>query len=155
MALAERVFVIGEGGGTGLGLLYAAAGVGTGLGPILARHVTGDRDRPLRLAIGLSYLVGALGLALMAPLSGFGPVLVDTLLRGVGGGVGWVFATQLLLQLVPNRVRGRVFSTEYALFTLAGAAGAAGGGWALDGAGVSISTMLWWMASLTLIPAAL
>ena len=155
VVLAEQVFVIGEGGGTSLGLMYAVAGVGTGLGPIVARRFTGDRDRPLRVALALSYAICALGLALMAPLSGFGLVLFGTLLRAVGGGIGWVFATQLLLQLVPNRVRGRVFSTEFALFTLMNAVGTAAGGWALDSSQVGLSDMLWAMAALTLVPGAL
>jgi MFS family permease len=155
VVLAEQVFVIGEGGGTSLGLMYAVAGVGTGLGPIVARRFTEDRDRPLRVALALSYAIGALGLALMAPLRGFGLVLFGTLLRAVGGGIGWVFATQLLLQLVPNRVRGRVFSTEFALFTLMNAVGTAAGGWALDSSKVGLSGMLWAMAALILVPGAL
>lgn len=155
VTLAEQRFVIGEGGGTSLGLLYAAAGVGTGVGPIIARRFTGDQDRPLRVAIALSYAVATLGLALMGPLWSFETVLVGTILRGIGGGIGWVFTTQLLLQLVPNRVRGRVFSTEFAFFTLMNACGAAGGGWVLDNTGIGISSVLWGMAGLTLIPGAL
>jgi len=155
VVLAEQVFVIGEGGGTSLGLMYAIAGVGTGLGPIVARRFTGDRDRPLRIALVISYAIAALGLALMAPLSGFGLVLFGTLLRAVGGGIGWVFATQLLLQLVPNQFRGRVFSTEFALFTLMNAVGTAVGGWALDSSAVGLSELLSAMAVLTLVPGVL
>ncbi len=152
VALAERVFVIGEGGGTSLGLLYAVGGVGTGLGPILARHFTGDRDRPLRIALGISYAVCILGLILTAPLSSFFLVLVGSFVRSFGGGMNWVFSTQLLLQLLPDRVRGRVFSSEFALFTLANAIGSGVGGWAMDSSGLSISGMIWWMAIITLIP---
>ncbi|MDX1613739.1 MAG: MFS transporter [Candidatus Promineifilaceae bacterium] len=155
VALAEQVFVIGENGGIGLGLMYAAMGVGTGIGPIAARYFTGDRDRPLRVAIGISYLIGAAGLALMAPLISFPVVLIGTVLRGIAGGIGWVFATQLLLQLVPDKVRGRVFSTEFALFTLLNATSAAGGGWLLDNTTLDLSGMLWLMAGLVLVPGVL
>jgi MFS family permease len=155
VVMAEQIFVIGEGGGVGLGLMYAVAGVGTGVGPILARRFTGDRDRPLRIAIALSYAIAALVLALIAPLGSFGLVLVGTALRAVGGGIGWVFSTQLLLQLVPNRVRGRVFSTEFAFFTLMNAIGTAVGGWALDATAVGISAIMWWTALLTLVPGVL
>jgi MFS family permease len=155
VVLAEEVFVIGEGGGTGLGLMYAVAGVGTGLGPIVARRFTGDRDRSLRVAIALSYAITALGLGMVAPLSSFDLVLLGTLLRAIGGGIGWVFSTQLLLHLVPNHVRGRVFSTEFALFTLLNAVGAAAGGWALDSVSIEISEIVWWMTGLTLIPGVL
>jgi MFS family permease len=155
VALADRVYVIGEGGGTSLGLMYAIMGVGTGIGPIIARRVTGDEDRPMRKAIALSYLLASLGLIIMAPMSSFAMVLLGTLLRGIGGGIGWVFATQLLFQLVPDRVRGRVFSTEFALFTLMQAAGAAAGGWVFDNTTLGISGMLWAMAVLVLVPGVL
>ena len=49
----------------------------------------------------------------------------------------------------------RVFSTEFALFTLMSAVGAASGGWALDSAAIGISEILWWTAGLTLVPGAL
>jgi MFS family permease len=149
--LAEREFVIGEGGGTSLGLMYAAVGIGTGLGPIFARWFTGDRERKLRMAIALSYLIAASGLVVIGTLVNFGVVLGGTLLRGVGAGINWVFSTQLLLQILPERIRGRVFSTEFALLTLMNAAGAALGGWALDTPSMEVSTILWVMAALTLV----
>jgi MFS family permease len=155
VALTQDVFVIGEGGGTGLGLMYAFMGIGTGVGPIIARRFTGDRSKPLRIAIAASYVITTVGLVLMAPLVGFGLVLIGTVLRGIGGGIGWVFSTQLLLQDLPDRVRGRVFSTEFAMFTFASAVSAAGGGWLLDNTGLGISGMLWLMAGVTLVPGAL
>jgi len=154
VAIAERVFVIGEGGGIALGLMFGVGGVGTGIGPILARNLTGDRDRPLRRTIVLAYLTGAVGLAISAPLFSFGSFLIGALLRGIGGGIVWVFSTQLLLHLVPNEVRGRVFATEFALFTLMSAVGSAVAGSVLD-TSLGISGILWGMAGLSLIPAAL
>ena len=127
-------------------------GVGTGLGPIIARRLTGDRDRLLRIAIGLGYVIASLGLVIMAPLANFGLLMVGTTLRGVGGGIGWVFATQLLYQLLPDNVRGRVFSTEFAFFSLASATGSAAGGWLLDNTSLGFSGMLWLMAILVLVP---
>lgn len=152
VALADRVFVMGEGGGTSLGLMYAAVGVGTGIGPIIARRFTGDRDRSLRIAIALSYVIAAAGLLIVASLAAFGVVLLGTLVRGIGVGIGWVFSTQLLLQLVPNRVRGRVFSTEFATFTLMNAIAAAGMGWTMDNTSLGISELLRIMAAVTLVP---
>lgn len=154
VSIAERIFVIGEGGGISLGLMYAVAGIGTGIGPIIGRRFTGDRNHPLRRAIVISYLISVLGLGVAAPLQSFGLILLGALLRGVGGGITWVFSTQLLLQLVPNRVRGRVFATEFAIFTLMSAGGAAWVGGAVDSP-LGISGTLWWMAGLTVIPAIL
>lgn len=153
VAIAEKVFVIGEGGGVSLGLMFGVTGVGTGIGPILIRYFTGDQPHRLRLALILGYLIAGLGIAIAAPLSSFGMILFGTFLRGAGGGIIWVFSTQLLLQLVPNHVRGRVFATEFALFTLMSAAGAGLAGVAIDPLG--ISNIIWWMSGLTLVPATL
>ena len=154
VAISEDVFVIGIGGGISLGLMFGINGVGTGIGPILARRLTGDRDRSLRVAILIGYLIGALGLAITGSLINFGTVLFGTLLRGVGGGIIWVFSTQLLLQLVPGHIRGRIFASEFAIFTLASAVGASLAGALLDSS-LGMSGLIWWMAGLSLIPAAL
>lgn len=152
--LAEEVFVIGKEGGTSLGLMYAAVGIGTGLGTILARVFTGDRLRAQRVALVVAYGIGALGMVLIAPLWGFGMVLLGTLLRGIGSGINWVFSTQLLLELLPDRVRGRVFSSEFAMQTLMNAGGALAAGWALDGV-LDMSGVMFWMAGLILVPGVL
>jgi MFS family permease len=150
--IAERIFVIGEGGGISLGLLYAAAGIGTGLGPVLTRRLTGDRRRPMAVAIALGYAITAAGLLISAPLESFALVLLGNALRTFGGGINWVFSTQLLFQLAPDRVRGRIFSSEFALFTLASAIGAATGGWALDNSGLSTAWLLGALGIATLLP---
>ena len=93
-------------------------------------------------------------LAITGTLINFGTVLLGTLLRGVGGGIIWVFSTQLLLQLVPGHIRGRIFATEFAIFTLASAVGASVAGALLDSS-IGISGLIWAMAVLSLIPAAL
>lgn len=154
VAISEKIFVIGVGGGISLGLMFGVNGVGTGIGPILARHFTGDRDHSLRRAIVLAYLVGALGLAISGTLLDFGTLLFGILLRGAGGGLIWVFSTQLLLQLVPHHIRGRIFATEFAIFTLSSAVGASLAGSLLDSS-ISISGLVWGMAGLGLMPAAL
>ena len=150
VTIAEQVFVIGEGGGIGLGFIFAVSGIGTGLGPIFVRWLTGDRDGPLRRATILNYLVAAVGIAMIAPLGSFGWVLAGTFVRGFGAGVTWVLSTQLLLQSVPDQMRGRVFATEFALFTLAGAAGAYLVGIGADSLG--LSPLIWLLAGLTLLP---
>jgi MFS family permease len=153
--IAERYFVIGQGGGTSLGLLYAVAGVGTGIGPIIVRRFTGDENQRLRVMLVWSYAVSLVGMLISAPLINFPVVLFGTLLRSFGTGINWVFSTQLLLQLVPDRVRGRVFSTEFAFFTLANAIGAASGGWILDNTALGVSDLMVWMGLSSLVPGAL
>lgn len=152
VAIAKDVFVIGEGGGIGLGLLYAAIGFGSGVGPIVTRSITGDSDRPMRVAMVLCYVTMSMGLALMAPLASLHWALAGAFVRAAGGGTLWVLSTQLLLQTVPEKVRGRVFSTEYALLTLAMATSAAMGGLALDSGLLSLSQLLGFLAAVVLAP---
>jgi len=155
VGIARDVFPIGEGGGISLGFIYAVVGIGSGLGPILARAVTSDRERRLRMAILLSYILMAVGLTVVATLQSFGAVLVGILIRAMGGGTLWVFSTQLLLQLVPENVRGRVFSTEYALLTLSMATSAGIAGWSLDQTALGISGLVTVMSGAILVPGAL
>jgi MFS family permease len=153
--LAEKVFVIGKEGGTSLGLMYAMLGIGTGFAPMVARRYTGDRDRSLRSGLVAAYVLAMAGLMIMAPLLSFPLVLAGNLVRGIGNGIMWVFSTQLLLQLVPDRVRGRVFATEFAMFTLSYSIGASTSGWLLSQAGTGISSLLWLMAGLIVVPGVL
>lgn len=152
VALAKDIFVIGQDGGVGLGILFAAAGIGTGFGPFVARIFTGDRKRPLRIAIAIAYPLSAIGLFIIAPLSSFAIVLLGTALRAVGGGITWVFSNQLLFQIVPKDVRGRVFASEFAFFSLASALGSLAGGWGVDNPRIGIEGTLLWMTVLILMP---
>jgi MFS family permease len=152
VALARDVFVLGAGGGTGLGIMFAVVGIGTGVGPIIARRFTEDRNQPLRIAIAISYVISALGFVLIAPLLSFDLTLLGLLLRGIGVGSGWVLSPQLLLPLVPDRVRGRVFATEFALLSLMNAFGALAGGWVLDQTWLSLGEVIYALALVILLP---
>jgi predicted MFS family arabinose efflux permease len=92
------------------------------------------------------------GIALAAQLWGYGFFLTGMFLRAFGVGVIWVFSTQLLLQVLPDAVRGRVFATEFALHTLASTASAGVGGWLLDSEAFDVSIVLYGMAAIGLIP---
>ncbi len=151
--IAKNHFIIGEGGAIGLGVMYCLGGVGSGIGPIVARIWTGDRDKPLRWSISLGYLIGTIGLTITAPLLSLPIVVFGGFIRSIGGGIAWVFSTQLLLQHAPNEIRGRIFGTEFALFTLMGAIATAIVGALMDLVGVQ--AVLWGMTTLPLIPALL
>lgn len=149
--LAEEYFPIGEGGGISLGIMYGVAGIGTGVGPIIARMFSKDRDLQTRYTMIFGYLVSIAGLLTIASLANFPVVLFGIFLRGFGGGVIWVMSTQLLLQLVPLDVRGRVFSTEFAFNTLGAAIGAGSIGTVLD-TSITLPTLLMIMAGLVIVP---
>ena len=85
-------------------------------------------------------------------MANFEIVILGTILRAIGGGINWVFSNQLLFQTVPDEVRGRIFASEFAFFTLASAIGSLAGGWALDLPQVGIKSILFWMAGTILLP---
>ncbi|MCA9835559.1 MAG: hypothetical protein KC422_01530, partial [Trueperaceae bacterium] len=153
VAISERVFSIGVGGGISLGLMFMMTGLGSGIGPIIARNITGDKTRALRFAILIGYVMISIGYLIVMPLFTFGTTLFGILFRGLGGGIVWTFSTQLLLQQAPRHISGRIFATEFALFTLTGAIGALIVGRALDAFG--IQTILLGLATLILVPGAL
>ncbi len=153
--ISESIFVIGEGGATSLGILFAVVGLGTGIGPILSRRITGDRERSIRLILPPLYLLAAVGLVVAAQLTTFETVLVGMFIRTFAVGAIWVFTTQLLYQLVPENYQGRVFAVEIAVFTLGAAISGAVGGWLLDATSIGVSGLMWLMAAAGLIPAVL
>ena len=151
--VAKNYFTIGVGGALSLGMMYCMNGIGGGLGPILARHWTGDHDKLLRISITFGYLIGIFGLVITAPLFNLTTVLLGGAIRSFGNGIVWVFSTQLLFKSVPNEIRGRIFSTELALYTLIGGIGTAIIGMLLDQ--LQIQAILWTMAALPFAPAVL
>ncbi|MFQ5944290.1 MAG: hypothetical protein ACE5JF_12125 [Anaerolineales bacterium] len=153
--ISEGIFVIGEGGATSLGIMWAVVGLGTGVGPILGRRITRDQARAIRLILLPMCLLAALGLVIAAQLTSFGIVLLGMFLRTFAVGAIWVFTAQLLYQLVPENYQGRVFAVEIAAFTLGSAISGAIGGWLLDTTPIDLSGLMWLMAAAGLIPAAL
>jgi len=153
VAISETTFMIGERGSLAVGMMFATMGLGTGTSPLLARLCTKDRDLKVRAAILLGYCLAAVGLVVTGSLASFAVVLVGAFIVGSGGGLLWVFSTQLLLQLSPGQVRGRIFASEFACFSLGTAVGASLAGVALDQK-VGIHAILYTMAIVSLAPAA-
>ncbi len=155
VTIGERIFPIGENGAVSMGLVFAAAGVGTGIGPIAARAITRDRESSMCVAIALGFAMIVFGLALASTLVHFPVVLVGFCIEGTGGGIMWVFSTQLLMRNVPAEMRGRVFGTEFALFTLMCAVSAAWCGQAIDLPALGVQRTLCCVAALALLPGGL
>jgi len=98
-------------------LLFAASGLGTGLGPVIARRLTG-RDLPrIRWAIAISFLMSGVYYACMAGAPNLAAVGFFLLLARFHGAIVWVFSTVLLQIQTRDRFRGRVFAAETSLFT--------------------------------------
>ncbi|MFZ5809027.1 MAG: MFS transporter [Chloroflexota bacterium] len=152
VAVATQLFIYGKGGSTGLGWLYAVAGLGTAFGPLWTRKFTGDNDVALRWAILISYLLSIAGVAISAPLWSFGWLLFGTFVRTYGEGINWVFSSQLLYQHTPAGFRGRVFSVEFAIFTLAQALSAGLGGFLLENMPFNLSSLMMGIAVSAAFP---
>lgn len=101
---------------TGIGTLFFARGLGTGIGPIIARSLFKDQ-RVWPAVLGLSIIISGLFYATI----GFNQwplwVISAVVLAHAASGANWVLATVLLQQRSADRLRGRVFATEW-LFVL-------------------------------------
>lgn len=112
--VSEEVLMMGS---IGLGLLYAARGFGTGIGPIIGRWIFRDEKdwvTLMGLAItfcGMMYMV--VGLVNSLPL-----MFIFVLLAHSASGANWVSSTVLLQKRTVDTFRGRIFSTEWLLFTI-------------------------------------
>lgn len=126
---AERIFFAGA---VGIGALMAARGAGALIGPFLGRAIARTDDRRLFTAIGIalatfgaSYIVFGFTTSLLMAI----PVVFCAHL---GGGGQWTLSTYGLQRLVPDRLRGRIFSFDFALVTLSIAISSLVTGWAAD-----------------------
>jgi MFS family permease len=115
---AERIFPIGGSSSTTLGITYALTGLGTGFGPLLLRRWLGDAPARMRWAITLGFWILALGILGLSAAPTFAWFALATFFRTVGSGTIWVFSATMLQMIVPDRFRGRVFASEFALLTL-------------------------------------
>ncbi|MGM0506716.1 MAG: MFS transporter [Bacteroidota bacterium] len=104
-------------GSMGLGILYAARGVGTGIGPVLGRRWERNEKRWIRMMGFCMVLCGIFYL----PLAWTETLWIMCLLVVVAhmaSGSNWVMSTVLIQRRSDDLFRGRVFSSEWLLFTL-------------------------------------
>ena len=112
--------VQGFGAAFGFGLFFFARGVGTGLGPILARAFLKDEQAWPRL---VGYLIVLSGLiyflvGLSVPHALWITVVLVILAHSASG-ANWVLSTVMMQQWVEDEVRGRVFSTDMLILSIA------------------------------------
>ena len=104
-------------GPLGIGLMYSARGVGALAGPLIARRWATDPAR-LHAVLAGSMAVFGLGYLALGVTPVFGLVLVLLAVAHAGGGANWILSTYGLQTVVPDTLRGRVFSADYTLATL-------------------------------------
>ena len=101
----------------GLGLLYAARGIGTGIGPIIARQYFTDEGQWI-VVMGASITLTGTMYLVVGLTDVWWMMFVFVLLAHAASGANWVTSTVLLQKRSEDNFRGRVFSTEWLLFTL-------------------------------------
>jgi hypothetical protein len=104
-------------GSVGLGLLYASRGLGTAVGPIVIRRYFPDETNWIK-AIGICMALVGFGYVLVGMTTTLWLMLVLVVLAHAGSGANWVISTILIQKRTPDEFRGRVFSSEWLLFTL-------------------------------------
>lgn len=112
--------VDGFGAAFGFGLFFFARGVGTGLGPILARAFLTDEDAWPSL---IGYLIVISGMVyflvgLSVPYALWITVILVILAHSASG-ANWVLSTVMMQQWVEDEVRGRVFSVDMLILSVA------------------------------------
>ncbi|MFQ5505654.1 MAG: MFS transporter [Planctomycetota bacterium] len=137
----------------GFSYLFMCRALGTGFGPFLARWYAGDDQERLERAISLSYFAAPTLYALVTlthdPVVG-GLVIFAAHL---GGSTLWVISTVLLMQIVPDRYRGRTFAADLGLFMLTATASQLGYAALIDHSRLGLRGAMALAGGVCLIPA--
>lgn len=105
-------------GSIGLGLLYAARGIGTGVGPVIGRRLFKDQ-KDWVMVMGFSILIAGLMYMVVGWSTSIVLMIFFVFLAHSASGANWVMSTILLQKRTTDTFRGRIFSTEWLLFTIA------------------------------------
>ncbi len=105
-------------GSIGLGLLYAARGIGTGIGPIIGRRLFPDEKDWVMVMGGAFFIAGCMYMV-VGFTNTIWVMIIFVLFAHAASGANWVMSTVLLQKRTKDTFRGRIFSTEWLLFTLA------------------------------------
>ena len=131
--------VKGYGAAFGFGLFFFARGIGTGLGPIIARTLfTNERAWPglvgnLIVISGIFYLLIGATLDVNLWLT-----VVLVILAHSASRANWVLSTILVQQWVEDEVRGRVFSADMLILSVAFSLSTTAAGWLMERTSLSI-----------------
>jgi len=116
--LGEIVFFVPDWKLLAVSVLFVARGIGTGVGPFLSRWLTRSDPAAMERALIPAFIGGAVFYAVAAVAPSLWIAAPAVIIAHLGGATIWVFSSIRLQQIVPSQVRGRVFSTEHAGFTL-------------------------------------
>ncbi len=112
--VSEDILLMGS---IGLGLLYAGRGFGTAVGPVLVRRYVTDERKWVTMMGVVMISAGSFYMILGFQQTVVWMVLL-VFLAHCGSGANWVMSTVLLQKRSPDAFRGRIFSSEWLLFTM-------------------------------------
>lgn len=132
--VSENVLLMGS---VGVGLLYSARGVGTGIGPVIGRRIF-SKEQNWVYGMGLCMIFGGAMYVIVGATNSLLVMLLFVFIAHAASGANWVMSTVLLQRRTPDTFRGRVFSTEWLLFTLAQSVSVVAASWILENDWLSI-----------------
>ncbi len=100
----------------GIGVLFFARGLGTGIGPVVSRAIF-KNQRVWPTVLGASIVMSGVFYATLGWTASVTWIIFAVVSAHAASGANWVFATVLLQQRTVDRLRGRVFGSEW-LFVL-------------------------------------
>jgi MFS family permease len=149
---ANQLFTSPSAISLGIGVMYSARGVGAAIGPVLVRKLFGDSSRVLQVAIGAGFFLGAASYAFMVQSDSLTGVSICLGLATLFGSIIWVYSSALIHLEAEEGFLGRIFSTELGILTLVMGLSNWAVGYAVDNLGLSLATVIFWMAGLFMVP---
>jgi sugar phosphate permease len=131
--------VEGFGAAFGFGLFFFARGVGTGLGPVIARSLFTNEDQwpglvgKLIVVSGMFYLIVGATLDISLWLT-----VLLVILAHSASGANWVLSTIMMQRWVEDEVRGRVFSADMLILSVAFSCSTSAAGYLMENTALTI-----------------
>lgn len=138
VSFAEEIFPLGNDGSGTLGLILFIAGLGATAGPLVVRRLTGDHLGAMYWTILAAFAASFTGYLLTGWAVSLPLLLLATFIRSAGGSTNWVYSNSMLQLLASDRLLGRVFAFDIAMFTLGAAISTLWVGWARDSLGLDL-----------------
>ncbi len=111
--VSEELLMMGS---IGLGLLYSSRGFGTAVGPVLVRRYFSDERKWVTL-MGLAMISAGSFYLVVGMMEVLWVMVILVFLAHCGSGANWVMSTVLLQKRSPDEFRGRIFGSEWLMFT--------------------------------------
>ena len=146
---AEGIF---QAGAMGMGVLYMTRGLGATLGPLLARRLVGETPEAMLRTIGVAFGISASFHLAFAYMPTLWLAAAALFLATMAANVLWVCSSTLLQLSVPDAYRGRVFATDFALFTIVMSVSTFVTGWSLDHSAATPRTLAALLGGLLFLP---